>query len=78
MTASPHPADENLAARVTELEILLTHMQAEFQQLNSAVLDQQQQLDAINKQLDLLGHRVDKLAEDPEKRDPNQERPPHY
>ena len=74
---TPTPA-EQLAHRVTELEILLTHMQDEFQKLNSVVLAQQQEIDALSKNLDRLDHKVEKLGDEPEKRDPVDERPPHY
>ncbi len=77
--SDPTPAaDPTLANRVTELEILVMHMQADFQKINSVVLDQQREIDALTKSLDRLGSKVDKLGEEPEKRDPLQERPPHY
>lgn len=78
MSDQTPPADKLLAHRVSELEFLLTHMQEDFQKLNAAVLDQQREIDALTKSLDRLGAKVDKLGEEPEKRDPVQERPPHY
>lgn len=72
------PGDKMFADRITELEILLTHMQEDFQKLNAVVLDQQREIEALTKNLDRLDSKVDKLGDEPEKRDPVQERPPHY
>lgn len=65
-------------SRVTELEILITHMQEDFRQLNSVVLAQQAQIDELEKTIVRLTEKVEKIGEEPESRDPVQERPPHY
>ncbi len=78
MSTSDPPASDPNADRVTNLEILLTHLQEDFRQLDSAVLDQQQQIDALSKTISRLEVRIDKLSEGPENRDPAGERPPHY
>lgn len=72
------PADESPSTHTTELEILITHLQEDFQKLNSVVLDQQRQIAELVKTVERLDGKLQKLGEEPETRDPLQERPPHY
>ncbi len=78
MSNQTPPGDKVLIDRIVDLEILMTHMQEDFQKLNAAVLDQQQELAALAKSLQRLESKVDKLGDEPDSRDPLQERPPHY
>ncbi len=62
--------------RLTRLESLLMHVQYDLDQLNTAVLRQQAELDAVRS---LIGRLESTLtAPPPEPRDPQLERPPHY
>ena len=74
MTKKPSPS---LDERIVELEILCTHLQHDFQDLNKVVIDQQSQLDQVQKINEQLQQHIEEL-ENPETRDPDQERPPHY
>jgi len=67
-----------LADRVLELEMLVTHLQRDLETLNSVVLDQQKQLDALRQLISKLDNRVTGLGEGDEPRDLREERPPHY
>lgn len=70
------PAAED---RLTSVELLLTHLQHDFEQLSQVVFKQQAELDALRKELVLLDTRVVTLStEVPEVRDPQAEKPPHY
>jgi SlyX protein len=64
--------------RITELELLVTHLQRDLEALNSVVLEQQKQLDRLGKSLDKLDHQVEDMLDGGESRDPLAERPPHY
>lgn len=64
--------------RVTNLELLLTHLQHDLEQLSQVVFRQQSEIDKLRKELTLLDSRVITLTEGPETRDPLAEKPPHY
>jgi SlyX protein len=64
--------------RLTNVELLLTHLQHDLEQLSQEVFRQQSELDALRKELTLLDSRVVTLTESPEVRDPLAEKPPHY
>lgn len=69
----------NADDRLTSVELLLTHLQHDFEQLSQVVFKQQAELDALRKELVLLDTRVVTLStEVPEVRDPQAEKPPHY
>lgn len=71
--------DSNADDRLTNVELLLTHLQHDFEQLSQVVFKQQAELDALRKELVLLDTRVVTLStEVPEVRDPQAEKPPHY
>jgi uncharacterized coiled-coil protein SlyX len=75
MSADLH-CTEHLFRRVTELEVLFTHLQRTVQDLDKAILDQQKQIDAFRNELSRIMGTLDQLAEmTVETRD---ERPPHY
>ena len=64
--------------RLTNVELLLTHLQHDLEQLSQVVFRQQAELDSLRKELTTLDSRVVTLAENPEIRDPQAEQPPHY
>ena len=74
MPTSPAPLTE----RVTELEILTTHLQREITELNGVILEQQQMLEKLGLIVSRLDNRLVSLESDEEIRDPEAERPPHY
>lgn len=72
-------ADQSLAARITELESLLTHLQRTIHDLDQVVIEQQRQITALDRKFNLvhaeLGVVRSGLA--PELK-PEDEKPPHY
>ncbi len=64
--------------RITELELLVTHLQRDLDALNSVVVEQQKQLDRLGKSLDKLDHQVEDMLDGGESRDLLTEKPPHY
>lgn len=69
---------DSLANRVTELEILVTHLQRDMHALHDVVLEQQKQIEMLNGTLKRVDHRLGTLEEGESERDPSEERPPHY
>ena len=71
------PAPES-ANRLLQLEMLVTHLSHDLDTLNRMVIDQQKQLDVLNRLVTRLDDRLTRIAEEEEPRDPATERPPHY
>lgn len=67
-----------LPDRVVELELLVTHLQRDLEALNGALVDQQKQIDALERVIARLDDRVKRLDDEDEPRDPVAEKPPHY
>lgn len=68
-----------LAARLTAVEELVTHLQRTVEDIHDVVLAQQKQIDACDSRLKRLERDVQTVSRSmPEDRDPEQERPPHY
>lgn len=75
MSAELHSA-EHVFRRVTELEMLFTHLQRTVQDLDKVILDQQKQIDGLRGELSRIMTTLDQFSElSVESRD---ERPPHY
>jgi len=67
-----------ISQKLIDLESLIAHLQHEFEQLNSVVIEQNQRIDRLQSAQQKLEHQLQTLEEDPEQRDPDDERPPHY
>jgi uncharacterized coiled-coil protein SlyX len=79
MATSELETIERLSQRVTELEVLFTHLQRSVHDLDKVILDQQKQLDGVRGQMSRLLLQLEQftdLAYEP--RRPEEERPPHY
>jgi uncharacterized coiled-coil protein SlyX len=64
--------------RLVALELLVTHLERDLGTLNSVLLEQRKELEALKRKIDRLDDRVTRLAEEEEPRNPAAERPPHY
>lgn len=64
--------------RIVQLQLLVTHLEHELATMNSVILGQQKEIDALKRTLARLDDRVARMADDGEQRDPAEERPPHY
>jgi uncharacterized coiled-coil protein SlyX len=69
---------EELSSRLTQIESVLMHLQHDVEQLNTAILHQNDVLDSLSKSMKLLDNRLGVLEEEDEGQDPYQEKPPHY
>lgn len=70
--------EQNLSEKVVSLETTLMHLQHEFEQLNSVVLQQQREIDAIKLKMQGLSDKVVELELPAEQSDMTGEKPPHY
>ncbi len=70
--------ETNSDDRVINVELLLTHLQHDFEQLSQVVFRQQAEIDTLKTEVAKLSTRIVTLADDPEARDPQDEKPPHY
>jgi uncharacterized coiled-coil protein SlyX len=67
-----------LEVRFVSLELLVTHLEQDLGALNSAVLDQQKEIDTLKRVISRLEEQIARLGADDETRDADDERPPHY
>ena len=72
------PLPQTPEDRLVALELLVTHLERDLGTLNSVLLEQRQEIDALQRLISRLDARVTRLAEEDEPRDPAEERPPHY
>lgn len=78
MESSPEELAK-LAERITNLEILFTHLEQRAQALNDVLLDAMARIDALERQLRVVADRHQELeGRLQEPRDPLAEKPPHY
>lgn len=82
-TPTPLPSDaadpRALAARLMAMEELVTHVQRAVEDIHHVVLAQQKQLDQCEGRIKRLEGDVQSVARSlPDRRDPEEERPPHY
>ena len=63
--------------RIVDAEIALTHLQQDYESINEVVLEQQRVIEQLSQQVQRLESRLD-AAKDPEVRDAESEKPPHY
>jgi SlyX protein len=78
MTESAAMSPEEADARLVAIETAVAHLQHDVEQLHGVVLSVQTELRAVQRILDKLTARVDRLGEEPEVRTPESEQPPHY
>ncbi len=65
-------------ARVISLELLVTHLERDLGSLNSAILDQQREIEMLKRVISRLEERIARMGEDDESPSADDERPPHY
>ncbi len=79
MTSSAPPSPPSLAERVTNLEILFTHLERRTNELNEVLLQATTRIDLLERQLRAMADRHLELeGRLQEPRDPLAEKPPHY
>ena len=79
MTNSAPPSPPSLAERVTNLEILFTHLERRTNELNEVLLQATARIDLLERHLRAMADRHLELeGRLLEPRDPLAEKPPHY
>jgi SlyX protein len=69
---------DSLSERLIAVESVVAHLQHDVEQLNSVILRQQTEIDALKRTVDHLESRIDETDAPPETRNAEEERPPHY
>jgi len=70
---------QSFEERLVALELLATHLERDYEALNTALLEQQKSITELTRLIKRLDARMTHLLDDDsEPRDPSQERPPHY
>lgn len=70
---------ERLTTRVSDLEVLFTHLQRTVGELDQVILAQQRQIDGLERKLLAMGSEVTAIAAHvADERKPEDEKPPHY
>lgn len=72
-SSDPLPDD-----RLVAIELLITHLQHDLEQMHSVLLSQQTEIDALKQRIAQFETRMEQMDATPEQRDLNDERPPHY
>lgn len=70
--SSPHDK------RLEIIESALAHLQHDVDQLNSSLTEHFRRLQNFESRFQKIEHELESLTDDPEVRDPDSERPPHY
>jgi uncharacterized coiled-coil protein SlyX len=79
MNASSRPTPPSPEQRLTDLEILFTHLEQRTHDLNDVVLQAVNRIDLLERQLRSMADRHSELeGRLQEPRDPAAEKPPHY
>ena len=71
-------SSESSDRRLIELELLVTHLQHDLEQMSSVLVGQQSQIETLKQEINRLEEQIGQLQGEPEIRDPDSERPPHY
>lgn len=71
-------ADSRVEDRLINLETAVAHLQHDLQQMHEALVSLHAELRGSRDQLATFERKLQLLAESPEVRSPQEERPPHY
>lgn len=71
-------SDSQTEDRLIRLEMAIAHLQHDLEQMHQALVSLNAELRGSREHVSRLEHKLQKLAESPEFRDPGEERPPHY
>ena len=67
---------ETLNLRLEQAEASLAHLERNFDELNSVVIDQSKTITRLQKQLEVLGETL--RGQDVDRLQPHNQNPPHY
>jgi SlyX protein len=78
MNSDNNHAENIQSEKINQLELMVAHLQHDYDKLNSVIIDLHKELREMNSRIEHLDGRVTTLAEGPEFRNPEEEKPPHY
>ena len=64
--------------RLVRLETLLAHLQQDIEQINESLMYQLTRLQEMDQRFIRVEHELEQLNQPAERRDPQEEQPPHY
>ncbi len=64
--------------RIINIEIKVTHLEDQIDEMNKTIYRQQQQIDRLINAASSMAKRLDALSENNDQTSPADERPPHY
>ena len=64
--------------RLVRLETLLAHLQQDIEQINESLMHQLTRLREMDQRFIRVEHELEQLNQPGERRDPQEEQPPHY
>ena len=67
-----------MEARITELEIRLTHLEVTSEVLDKIIITQQKEIDALKLQVSILSKKLTAAADSQVTDEKNEAPPPHY
>lgn len=68
----------DISEQIIRLEMTVAHLERELEQMHSVLLAIQAELKSSREQVSKLERRMQLAIEQPEERNPIDERPPHY
>ena len=71
-------SSQPLEARIVSLELLVTHLERDLGALNSAVLDQQKEIEMLKRVIGRLEERIARMGAEDDSPSADDELPPHY
>ena len=71
-------AAESLSDRILALETVVSHLQHDVEQLQAVILAQGGEIQSLREQVERFEGRFEEATGEPERRNPEEERPPHY
>jgi uncharacterized coiled-coil protein SlyX len=70
--------DSQLEARLIQIETMLAHVQQDVDDINKSLTRHFQRLHEFEERFTRIEHEIEVMHQEPEKRDPQVEKPPHY
>lgn len=67
-----------LEERLVRVESAMAHLQHDIEQLNDALTEHFRRMQSFEERFSKIEHNLESLAENPEVRSPEAEKPPHY
>jgi len=71
-------APKSVEERLVAIELFMTHLERDLGVLNSVLIEQHKEIDALKRMLGHLDDRLTHLADEDEPHRAADERPPHY